>query len=149
MALDVVGEPVEMPAHPEEVVRLMALLGRPLVVLAQPVFQVALAEEALAADAVQTVVLLEVDVAGVVDLLEDSLQAVSGSPTIKKDGIPRKTSTSTSIIWLLYLYLTTRCIKPDCHLSYCFCIFGANRRSNKKPCNTMSSCGEQYGEALW
>ena len=59
--LDLLREPAEVAAHLEEVVRLAATLGRALVVAAQPVLHVALGEEALATDAVEALVLAEVD----------------------------------------------------------------------------------------
>ena len=68
--LDVLREPAEVAAHLEEVVRLAATLGRALVVAAQAVLHVALGEEALATDAVEALVLAEVDLA----LLPEPLQ---------------------------------------------------------------------------
>ena len=61
--------------HAQEVVRLVSLLGRSLVVAAEPVLDVAVGQEPLAAHAVEAFVLLEVDLARVVDLLQDLLDS--------------------------------------------------------------------------
>jgi hypothetical protein len=66
-------QPGEVPAHPEEVVALGAFLRLPLVVLAEVVLHVAPSQEAFASDAVEALVLLEVDLAGVVQRAQDCL----------------------------------------------------------------------------
>ena len=65
-------QPLEVVAHLEEVVGLVARVRCRLVVAAEPVLQVALGQEALAADAVEPLVLAELDLARVPDLLEDA-----------------------------------------------------------------------------
>src|SRR5512139_392699 len=71
MALDVVDEPLLVLAHPEEVVLLLTEDWRPVVLRALAVHEFSLDVKALAADTVESVVGAEVDVPGVVDLLED------------------------------------------------------------------------------
>ena len=76
VVVDVADEPLLVLAHLEEVVALLAELGLRLVVGALAVDELRLRVEALAAHAVVAAVLAEVDVARVVDLLEDVLDGL-------------------------------------------------------------------------
>ena len=69
--VDVLDQAVLVLAHAEEVVLLLDVGGRGLVVRALAVLQLLLGVETLAAVAVVTAVLPEIDVAGIVDVLQD------------------------------------------------------------------------------
>jgi len=68
---NVLDQPVLILAHPEEIVALLPVLRFALVIGTQAVHQLLFHVEAFAADAVESLVVAEVDVAGVIDLLED------------------------------------------------------------------------------
>ena len=69
--LDVVNEPLLVFAHPEEVVALFAVFGNRLMLGAFPVGKFLLHVEPFATDAVEPLVLAEVNIPGLVDLQED------------------------------------------------------------------------------
>ena len=71
MVGDVAPQPLEVLGHLEEVVALGAVLRRSLVVATESVHQVAIGQEALAADAVVSLVLAELDLPCVPDPLQD------------------------------------------------------------------------------
>ena len=73
MLFDIVGQPTEVGGDAQKVIRLAPFFGRALVVATESIFDVAVRQKSLASHTVETLVFLEVDLARVVDLLQDLL----------------------------------------------------------------------------